>query len=525
MKAKISRRNVLGMLAASAGAIASPGLTQTAPRFSIADPAIAPGPFQGTRASLRNYEVPEWFRNAKFGIWAHWGPQSALEAGDWYARNMYLQGSRQYDYHVQRFGHPSQFGYKDTIPEWKAEKFQPEELISLYKKAGARYFMSMGVHHDNFDMWNSKHQRWNAAKMGPEKDIVGIWAKAARSEGLKFGVSEHLWITYKWFSVAHGNDAHGPLAGVPYDGATQAKDLYVDSDQVYPDFGGGDWNEDGIPVWWKQHWFDRMSDLISAYEPDLLSSDGALPFEEYGLNIVAHLYNTRAKRFNDRVEAVYLSKRKEDVLVGTGVLSRERGVLTDISPRPWESETCIGDWHYKLGMKYKTPKQIIDMMVDVVSRNGNFLLNFPLPASGDLDREDREILDAITKWMQVNSEAIHDTRPWKIAGEGPNSQAAADAEKRFNEETRKDLTTRDVRFTTKNNILYAFVMGSPQYEITVQSLALNTPLLVGKIKDIELLGTGRKIAWEQDSKQLTIKVPRRNYSPIANVFVIRGAIV
>src|SRR6266567_5271854 len=170
------------------------------------------GPFEGTRESLAAYSIPDWFRDAKFGIWAHWGPQSATEHGDWYARNMYIQGQWQYQYHVEHYGHPSRFGYKDIIPTWKAEKFDPDYLMGLYKKAGAKYFVSMGVHHDNFDLWNSKHNRWNAVTMGPKKDVVGLFRQAALKQGLRFGVSDHLWISYKWFSPSHYRDKDGQYA-------------------------------------------------------------------------------------------------------------------------------------------------------------------------------------------------------------------------------------------------------------------------------------------------------------------------
>src|SRR5579863_7951208 len=190
----ISRRRAVAVLA---GAV--PALHSTTRAFAVQNSSpqsqIAAGPFQPTAQSLAAYEVPKWFRDAKFGIWAHWGPQSSVEAGDWYARNMYIQTEPQYKYHLDHYGHHSKFGYKDLIPLWKGAKFDPEYLMALYKKAGAKYFMSMGVHHDNFDMWNSAHQPWNAAKMGPKIDIVGKWAKAARNAGLRFGVSEHLWVS------------------------------------------------------------------------------------------------------------------------------------------------------------------------------------------------------------------------------------------------------------------------------------------------------------------------------------------
>jgi len=500
------------------------------PAFALAQSAhelppgmeVETGPFTGTRKSLSAYRIPEWFADAKFGIWAHWGPQSAVEAGDWYARNMYQQGQPQYNYHVEHYGHPSKFGFKDTIPQWKAEKFDPPALMKLYKKAGAKYFMSMGVHHDNFDLWNSKHQRWNSVNMGPKMDIVGMWKKAARDEGLKFAVSEHLWITHNWFSTSHGSDQTGPLAGVPYDGADpKFADLYVDSDQVYR--GDLPWMEDGIPEWWKRTWYTRIKDLVDQYEPDLLYSDGSLPFEEYGLNLVAHHYNLSAKRNGGRVEVVYTSKRLQDAEEGIAVLDRERGVVDKIWPLPWQTDTCIGNWHYQRGTTYKTPKRVVDMLVDIVSRNGNLMLNFPLPASGMLDLEELNVLSALTDWMAVNSEAIHGTRPWKIFGEGPGTEASAKGGA-FNENERKDLTADDVRFTTNGDVLYAFVMGWPNYQATIKPLALKTALRVGTIRQVELLGFDGKVEWTQDEAGLRVMTPGRKPCDYAVVFKVVGAL-
>ncbi len=510
----ISRRDVIRSLAASV------------PMLALADnrpPGLEmeQGPFQGTRESLTKYEIPEWFRDAKFGIWAHWGPQSAIEDGDWYARNMYIQGSAQYNYHVETYGHPSKFGYKDTIPSWRAEKFDPAGLMQLYKRAGAKYFVSMGVHHDNFDLWNSRYQRWNAVKMGPHKDIVGLWRSAALHEGLKFGVSEHLWITYKWFSVSHGHDESGRYAGVPYDGADpRYSELYVDSDQVWSH--DLDWNESGIPEWWKQRWYLRIKDLVDNYQPDLLYTDGALPFEDYGLSLVAHHYNLNAKRNGGKTQAIYTSKRREDAAQGACVLDVERGVVDKIWPTAWQTDTCIGNWHYKRGVQYKTPKMVIDMLVDIVSRNGNLLLNFPLPASGALDLEELNVLSGITEWMNINSEAIYATRPWKIFGQGPGTDASAQ-NSAFNESKRKDLTAADVRFTTKNGALYVFVMGWPEYKALIPPLAMNTELRVGKIQNVEMLGSSGKLDWSQDETGLSVVMPQQKPCDYAVVFRVAGA--
>ncbi len=263
--------------------------------------------FEANMESLRQYECPEWFQDAKFGIWAHWGPQSVPMFGDWYARAMYEQHSKgkrsgTYAYHVENYGHPSEFGFKDIIPLWKAEKFDPDALMQLYKAAGAKYFVSMGVHHDNFDLWDSKYHRWNAVDMGPKRDIVGAWQKAAKKHGLKFGVSEHLSASYDWWQVAHKADVDGPKAGVPYDGNDPGNwDLYhspTDEKRNWVTFNGE----------FAALWFARMSDLLDKYKPDLLYSDAALPFGHYGEEMLANYYNADVEKNGGKLEAVYTAK-------------------------------------------------------------------------------------------------------------------------------------------------------------------------------------------------------------------------
>jgi alpha-L-fucosidase len=499
---------------------AGPALAHSRSNHQVKQLEITPGPFQATRESLASYEPPEWFRDAKFGIWAHWGPQSAIGDGDWYARNMYMEGSPQYKYHVEHYGHPSKFGYKDTIPAWKAENFDPEHLMGLYKKAGAKYFFSMGVHHDNFDMWNSKHTRWNAANMGPKKDIVGLWKQAATNHGLRFGVSEHLWITYKWFSTSHGSDKTGPLAGVPYDGANpQFADLYTSDQTVYTKLP---WSEDGIPEAWRRHWYARISDLVNSYEPDILYTDGALPFEEYGLSVVANLYNLSARKHGGKTQAVYNSKHPEDCASGTCVLDVERGVVDKIWPTAWQTDTCVGDWHYKRNIKYKSPKTVVDLLVDIVSRNGNLLLNFPLPSSGMLDPDELQILSEITKWMAVNGEGIYSTRPWKIYGDGPSTKLAAKPDAKFNEKHRKALTAEDVRFTTQGQTLYAFMMGWPEKQAVISALGTNASPQFGKVVHVELLGHKANLKWTRDGDALKIQLPDEKPSDYAVTFKVFG---
>lgn len=527
----VSRRNLLKNLALSLPVLpASASWASKNIQSGKQDDRIQAGPFTGSRTSLQKYDIPEWFKDAKFGIWAHWGPQSAIEAGDWYARNMYIEGSRQNKYHIEKYGHPSKFGYKDTIPNWKAEKFDADYLLGLYKKAGAKYFMSMGVHHDNFDLWNSKHNHWNSVKMGPGKDIVGLFRKAALKNDLRFGISDHLWISYKWFSTSKGKDKSGAFAGIPYDGADPKNfSLYGVCEEVFTK--KLDWNENGIPETWKLHWFNRMKDLIDKYEPDLLYCDGHVPFENHGMDILAHLYNKSAAKHGGKTQAVYTSKRPDDTGKEGGicVFDVERGVVQTIWPEAWQTDTCIGDWHYnkdKIG-KYKTTKTVIDLLVDIVSRNGNLMLNIPLPSSGMPDSDELAVLDGITKWMATNSEGIYGTRPWKIFGTGPQSgttknEKEINSSQEFNENKRKEYGYEDIRFTTKENNLYAFFMGWPDTpELTIHALGRNSDQKTGEIQKIELLGAG-SLDFVRDASGLKIVLPSKKPGEHAFALKIYG---
>jgi len=502
----MTRRKALAVLSAA------PAILIRESRAAAPSLDIAKGPFAGTRESLRSYRAPEWFRDAKLGLWAHWGPQSAPEQGDWYARSMYLEGSPVYQWHVQHFGHPSKAGYKDVIPTFKAEMWDPERLMDLYVKAGAKYFVSMGVHHDNFDLWNSKYQpRWNAVAAGPRKNVVGIWREAARRRGLKFGVSEHLSNSFDWFAAAHRSDKTGPYAGLPYDGTDSAyADLYHSYRGMPPDFA-----ETAEPMGrvapdsWKVEYFNRIKDLVDQHTPDLLYTDGGIPFEEYGLSLVAHHYNVGAQRHGGRVEAIYTSKRQEDCAEGTCSLDLERGIVDKIWPEPWQTDTCIGNWHYRRDIIYKSPKTVVDMLVDIVSRNGNLLLNFPLPGSGALDDRELAVLSSLTDWMAVNGEGIYATRPWRVYGEGPGASSPAERQDQlaFNESRRKDLTAEDVRFTTKGKTLYAFVMGWPQRQARLNALGTKSAHQPVKVRNVEMLGHKGKLQWMQGDTELTVDMP------------------
>ncbi|MDE3105012.1 MAG: alpha-L-fucosidase [Acidobacteriota bacterium] len=504
---RFSRRQALALLAAAAPTLANRRL------FAAEQLPIAAGPYAGTRTSLNAYRVPQWFADAKFGIWSHWGPQSGVEFGDWYARTMYIQGTKQYEYHVKTYGHPSKVGYKDLIPQFKAARWDPDHLMDLYVKAGAKYFFSMGVHHDNFDMWNSKYQpRWNAVATGPQRDIVGMWKTAARKRGLRFGVSEHLSNSFCWLAPSHLSDKTGPLAGVPYDGTLAAyADLYHDYTGLPADFASTtEAMSRNAPTRWKLQYFRRIKDLVDQHQPDLLYTDGGIPFDEYGLSLVANLYNLSAQRHNGRVEAIYQSKTATDCATGTCALDRERGVLDDISATPWQTDTCIGEWHYKRGIKYKTPKKVIDLLVDIVSKNGNLLLNFPLPNSGELDADERVTLDGITAWMQGNSEGIYATRPWKIYGEGPSTKVVIPKNgKEFdpNEGKKPDLTASDIRFTTKGSTVYAFVQGWPQGAAVINAFGTGSAQRPPRVTRVQMLGHDENLRFRQQADALRVDLP------------------
>ncbi|HEX5283784.1 MAG TPA: alpha-L-fucosidase [Bryocella sp.] len=503
---KLSRRTGLKLMGAGAASWFSRDLF--AQQYTSGLPPLRAGSFAGTRASLRSYQIPKWFGEAKFGMWAHWGPQSAVGDGDWYARNMYIEGSPQYKYHQEHFGPQSKVGYKDLVHLFTADRWDPDALIDLYVKAGAKYFFSMGVHHDNFDLWNSKYQpRWNAVAKGPGKDVVGIWAAAARKRGLRFGVSEHLSNSYDWWVTSHLADKDGPHKGVPYDGNDpNFAELYHDYRDEPRDFLQTAKPMGRVaPDWWKLQYTKRVMDLIDQHQPDLLYTDGGIPFEEYGLEPVAELYNVSGSLHGGHVESIYTSKIESDCAVGTCVLDRERGVADGIRESPWQTDTCIGDWHYKRGIKYKSAKKVIDLLVDIVSKNGNLLLNFPLPASGELDSDERVVLAGITEWMQTNGTGIYGTKPWKAFGEGP--ALAVPAGTGMNENRKPDLTVEDFRFVSKGDELYVFAQGAPRQEIVVKSLGRNNTASGKAVKSVELLGSSGKLKFKQEDGALRVTPP------------------
>lgn len=488
MKTNLLRKSVLALFAV----ILATG-------FIIAQQPATPaaeGSFKPTDESLQQYSYPEWFRDAKFGIWAHWGPQAVPRQGDWYARRMYEENDPAYKYHIEHYGHPSEFGYKDIIPLWKAQKWDPDKLMALYKKTGAKYFVSMGTHHDNFFLWNSKINRWNAVNMGPQKDVVGTWQQAAKKQGLKFGVSEHLGASYTWFQAAHGSDKSGPKAGVPYDGTNlNNQDLY--HAKTLPD--DHDWLTTN-PAF-QLEWYRCIKELIDNYHPDLLYSDSKMPFGDVGRTLISHFYNQDITKNSGRLEAVYTCK---EVSGGKWVEDLERGVKDTVSKFPWQTDTSIGDWYYRTGQRYKTANEVVQMLVDIVSKNGNLLLNVVQTPEGDLEPDMLQILDEIGVWTAANGEGIYGTRPWKIFGE-QSAEALAVKRGRFNEEYK--FNSKDIRFTTKDGYLYAFCLGNPAQDIVIKSLGKSSKYYVSRIASVSMLGSDAKIKWSEGANGLLIKKP------------------
>jgi len=465
-------------------------------------PAASGGPFTAAVDSLRTSAVPAWFRDAKLGIWSHWGPQAVPARGDWYARFMYVPGHPHYDHHVKTYGHPSDFGYKDIIKLWKAERFEPEALMDRYVAAGAKYFVSMGVHHDNFDLWNSRHHRWNATRLGPKRDVVGDWGRAARKRGLRFGVSEHLGASHNWWWTSHQCDQFWPKLGVAYDGAKPENfDLYHEPHDTPYLNRGGDWYTTNPKF--HEIWYRRVIDLIDSHQPDLLYSDGGLPFGEVGRAVVAHLFNTSVRR-HGTMQAVYNHKAlgSGEFIREVGVQDVERGVLQDINSRPWQTDTSNGDWFFSEHDRYKTPAQVLTMLCDIVSKNGNMLLNVVQHADGTLTPESDLLMAEMAAWMKVNAEAIHGTRPWKIHGEGP-TEAASGA---FKENV--DYTAQDIRFTTRGEALYALTLGEPQGTVRIASLRHGNSHDARPVRRVELLGAG-PLQFRQSAQALQVDLPER----------------
>lgn len=493
---------------------------------------IHEGKYEGTVESLSDYVCPEWFRDAKFGIWAHWGPQCQPEDGDWYARGMYQEGSGNYRYNIDVKGHPSQFGFKDWIHEWRAENWNPDELIKLYADAGAKYFFSLANHHDNFDLYESSYQPWNSLNMGPRKDIVGGWAAACRKYGLYFGVSVHASHAWTWYETSRGHDTKGALKDVPYDGwltkedgkgtwweGYDIQDLYAQNHELSRNNGEWNWVEGQVTPpdqAYCDKLYNRTVELVNKYNPDILYFDDTYlplyPHSDCGLKIVANMYNKSMAENGGVNKAVVTGKVLTPEQKKTIVWDVERGAPDKIQELPWQTCTCIGSWHYDKHIyysdSYKSAPTVVRMLVDIVSKNGNLLLSVPVKGDGTIDPTERRIVSEIGEWMKVNGESIYGTRPWKVFGEGPTSENANPVNAQGFNEGKERYSSADLRFNKKGDkLLYVTVFDIPEGDVTVRSLGRKAGLADRRIKSVSLLGSEEKLTWKQDDEKLCITAP------------------
>ena len=445
--------------------------------------------FEPTPESLKQYKCPEWFRDAKFGIFICWNAYTVPAIGDWYARHMYDPKTKYYKYHVANYGHPSKVGYKDIIKQWKGENFDADALVTLFKRAGAKYIVPMANHHDNFDLWDSKHHKWNSVNYGPKKDIIGLWEKAIRKQGLRFGVTEHNARAYSWCQTNKGSDNDGPLKGVPYDGNDpKYVDLYLpksdDTNMKTPL---------NPPESWRKQWLARTKDLIDRYKPDHMYFDGAIPFAgddngKTGMELIAHYYNQNMKWHNGRLEGVMCTKwiNEHGILAkGATTIDHEGTCAKRIIAEPWQTDATIGAWFWVRNQRYRSVGRIIYQLVDIVSKNGNLLLNIPPKADGTLDPQAKQLLVDIGKWMDLNGQAIYGTRPWKMFKDGA------------------------VRFTSKGTDLYAIAIKWPGAGKKLILPSLKAAKDNAKVSNVVLLGHDGKLTWKQDDKGLTITMPEK----------------
>ncbi len=487
--------------------------------------------FEPTYESLSQYECPEWFRDAKLGFWAHWGPQSAAEQGDWYAKGMYIPkgqpGARgQYEYHIKHYGHPSEFGYKDVIQTWKAEKFTPEYadyLMDIYKKAGGKYFVTTVHHHDNFDMWDSKTHRWNSVKMGPKKDITQIFQDAAKRAGLKFGIATHLSNSEKWWNESKNADLKGPQAGIPYDGVNpEYADLYHPVDQ-------SNYN-------WKEKWYTRVSEIVTRTNPDIFWFDSKqVPYdEEYGYKLVSDFYNRDIAEngSQQRVCAVKQQPGKYDV-TKIAVLDYEYGVPFEMKDYPWISDSFIGHWFWNSNYENGTIPHVeteflIRYLIDTVSKNGCVQLVIPQRSNGTVNKTVIENLLKLGAWLKVNGEGIYATRPFRVFGEGPDVFPRKDIESNLKRgydyskfrHGKNYYNSQHIRYTQSKDgrTIYAFGLGWPESDkVVFKSLALRQS--PETIKSIKLLGSDAKIHWKRTDGGLEVILPEKH--PFAEAYCFK----
>ncbi len=446
------------------------------------------GPFQPTWESLQSYRVPDWYLDGKFGIFIHWGVYSVPAFGnEWYPREMYRQGSREFEHHVATYGPQSRFGYKDFIPQFTADRFDPEHWAGLFRQAGAKFVVPVAEHHDGFAMYDCGFSDWCAAKMGPKRDLIGELAEAVRKQWLIFGLSSHR-AEHWWFfdgGTQFDSDVQDPrhagLYGPAQPASTQPHEAFL------------------------QDWLARTCELVDKYQPQLVWFDWWIEqpyFAPYLLKFAAYYYNRGAQW----ERGVAINYKNRSFPESAAVYDVERGQLPDIRPLFWQTDTAISknSWGYVREQDYKTAGDIIADLADIVSKNGALLLNIGPRPDGTIPEPEEEILLEIGRWLAVNGEAIYSTRPWKVFGEGPTEIVSGS----FKDTERPPFTERDVRFTTKGDALYAIVLGWPAGgEVAIQSLGANLRLYPGEIGTVEMLGVSGALQWSRSARGLRVKLP------------------
>ena len=470
--------------------------------------------FSPTWESLQQYAIPDWYADGKFGIFIHWGVYAVPAfSNEWYPRNMYIQGSPEYEYHIKTFGPHTEFGYKDFIPLFRAEKFDPAAWAALFAEAGARFVVPVAEHHDGFAMYDCSTSRWTSVHMGPRRDIVGELAQAVRDKGMVFGLSTHR-AEHWWFMNGGRNfpsDVQDPAYADFYGPAVQ----HEDCDGTKPGTPALD-SQPYPSVEYLEEWLARTCELVDNYQPQLVWFDwwiGHAAFPEYLKRFAAHYYN----RGEEWGKGVAINYKYVAYAEGTAVLDVERGQLSDIRPLLWQNDTSVSknSWSYVVPQDYKTAESLIQDLVDVVSKNGALLLNIGPRADGTIPEPEQAILREIGAWLAVNGEAIYGTRPWRVYGEGPTEVS----EGAFTDTKRAAFTAADFRFTTKGNTLYAICLAWPGEGATIQSLAAGSPLANRAITGVELLGAPGELAWRAADDGLHIDVP--DDKPCAHAYTFK----
>jgi alpha-L-fucosidase len=486
-----------------AGVVCGPGAPAAAQEAAVSAKVqevrhvAAEGPFAPSWSSLARFKVPDWYQDAKFGIFIHWGLYSVPAFdNEWYPRNMYKKGEKAFDHHVATFGPQSTFGYKDFIPRFTAEHFDAAKWAALFKAAGARYVVPVAEHHDGFPMYDSAFTRWSAATMGPKRDVIGELAKAVRAEGLIFGLSSHR-VEHWWFfdqGMTFDSDVRDPRYAELYGPAVDQKTS--EAQKTPPDRA------------FLENWLARCAELVDKYQPQLVWFDWwiAQPAVHPYMQQFAAFYYNRAAQWGKGVAINYKKHGGESFPDTAGVLDIERGQLAAIRPLFWQTDTSVSknSWGYVTNQQYKTVDSIVDDLVDIVSKNGALLLNIGPKPDGTIAEPEERMLREIGRWLSVNGEAIYGTRPWTVFGEGPT----AVIEGSFADTKRAAFTSADLRFTKKGNVLYAIALAWPADGIvTVKTLATGGSALPGDIAGVQLLGSADKIEWTRDASGLHVRVP------------------